>query len=98
MFKILHELSGPLNPKTIKTDFELAAINALKTRYPAASISCCQFHFTQAHHRKLKEMNLFYLYKSDSNIKKFIKALSALSYVQKDQIKQTFNDLKNNNN
>lgn len=90
---LCRKISG-LNPRIIKTDFEFGAINALKLCFPYALISGCQFHLGQALMRKLKVFNLYYLYKSNPIIKKFVKSLIALSYCDINQIIETFSQLK----
>ena len=37
-----------LNPKTIVTDFELAAMNAYKFHWPGAELKGCFLHYTQS--------------------------------------------------
>jgi hypothetical protein len=92
--KILCENNVGLCPKVIKSDFEIASINALKLIWPDAKISACQFHMAQALMRKLKEFNIFYDYKSNPIIKKFVKSLIALSSYDIDQILHSFECLK----
>ena len=93
LWKILKDLNGNFSPVTIKTDFELASINAIRRHFPRTNISGCQFHLNQAIIRKLKEENLFNIYKTNTNVKKYIKALTALSYVDFNQVIATFVDL-----
>ena len=45
-----------LNPRVIMVDFEKAAINAFRIHFPNAEIKGCWFHFTQAIHRKSKQI------------------------------------------
>jgi hypothetical protein len=85
MYSFIKLFEPNLNPRVIKTDFEISAINAIKIKFPNATISGCQFHLGQCLVRKLKDFNLFYLYKSEQRIKKFVKALIALSYVDVNQ-------------
>jgi hypothetical protein len=44
--------------------------------------------------RKIKDTSLFYEYKTDSNVKKFVKMLVALSFVNHYDLVQTFFDIK----
>lgn len=41
------DLHPPVNPSRVVVDFELAAINALKSVFPAAEVSGCFFHLSQ---------------------------------------------------
>ena len=52
------------------------------------------FHLGQNILRKVKELNLYSEYMFDTNIKKFIKTLVALSYVKKELIIKIFNEIK----
>jgi hypothetical protein len=78
-----------------KTDFEFAAICALKEVYSNVIVSGCQFHLSQCIWRKIQSMGLVSMYKSNNNIKKFTKVLTALSYVRIGKLLCTFNELKN---
>jgi hypothetical protein len=94
-FRILKQLNEDLNPGIIKPDFESAFINALRKSFERAEISGCQFHLGQNIIREIKDMKLYSEYLSNNNCKKHVKALMALSYVSKEKIIETFNDLKN---
>ena len=96
LFKILKSLLGDLSPSVIKTDFEAAAINAIRSSFHGVHLSTCLFHLGQALQRKLKDLNLFYLYKSNRVIKKYVKALAALIYVEEAQVPTTYAALKLN--
>jgi hypothetical protein len=48
MWQNLKSLVGNLEPNVIKTDFEKASINALKTHFPNTEVSGCMFHLGQA--------------------------------------------------
>lgn len=93
LFNTLFKIAGTFKPKVIKTDFELGAINALKSLFPDTKISCCQFHLGQAVIRKVKELKLFYDYKNNQEVRKFVKCLTALSFVRIDKVEETFNQL-----
>jgi hypothetical protein len=97
LFSIIMQLIPGLQPILIKSDFEIAALNVLKSFFPQATISGCLFHLGQAIIRKVKEFGLYELYKTSISIKKYVKALSALSYVKRDSILSSFNELKNSN-
>lgn len=94
VFSIRTQLNGNINPKVIKTDFEIASINALANSFPKASISGCLFHLGQNIQRKLKQLNIFQYY-NNTNERIFIKALSALALVTIDKIEETFYEIFN---
>lgn len=73
----------------------MASINALKLTFPNAVISSCSFHLGQCLQRKLKSENLFNIYKQNQNVKKYVKALCALSFVEIPRIIETYNELLN---
>ena len=91
---ILKDLGLNGIPSFIKTDFEAGSINALKNIFPNSRISTCCFHLGQMIQRKLIEHNLLRAYKSEQIIKKFVKALSALSFVDIGMVEVSFFDLK----
>ena len=95
LLNIIVQLKPDLNPRLIKTDFEISAINAFQNKFKNSIISGCQFHLGQCFIRKLKDINLFYEYKSNNNLKKFVKALQTLSFVKSNHIIETYNELKN---
>lgn len=95
IFAVLNQLNGNLHPRIIKTDFEIASINALRLTFPTATISGCLFHLGQNIQRKLKELNLYCEYKTNPLVKKYVKALSALAFVQVEELESTFVLLRN---
>jgi hypothetical protein len=50
-----------LKPREVITDFELAAINALREVFPGVVIKGCHFHFCQALKKKIKSIGKFYI-------------------------------------
>jgi hypothetical protein len=98
LFNTILMLVGPMVPEFIKTDFEIAIINSLHLIFPRSKISTCQFHLGQILQRKLKSLNIFNEYKRSPVVKKFTKALTALCYVEKSRMVETFEALKSQNN
>lgn len=96
VFKVLFLFTGRISPLFIKTDFEIAAINALKLNFPDSIISTCQFHLGQSLLRKVKELSIFVDYKTIPNIKKHVRILVALSYVTPLEVENTFFAVKEN--
>lgn len=95
IFNVLTILNGPICPRIVKTDFENASINALNLTFPESAISGCQFHLGQCLQRKMKQLNIYNFYKTDRIIKKYIKSLTALAFVNPNKITDTFNELIN---
>lgn len=88
-------MKGQGSPIVIKSDFERASINAVSFIFPDARISGCLFHFGQNIQRQLQIRGLIRAYKTDLNIKKYVKALLSHSFVRFDKVVDTFNELKN---
>ncbi|RVD92351.1 hypothetical protein TUBRATIS_11470 [Tubulinosema ratisbonensis] len=94
LFTLINLMIKELCPKVIKTDFELASIQALQKIYPESIISGCQFHLEQALLRKVTDFGLKHNYQTSQVLKKFDKALLCLPYVKYNQILITFNDIR----
>jgi hypothetical protein len=58
LFEILKLMIPNIAPRVIKTDFEFAAISALRISFPQAQISGCQFHLAQANIEKYNHLDL----------------------------------------
>jgi len=50
-----------LKPREVISDFELAAINALREVFPGVVIKGCHFHFCQALKKNIKSIGKFYI-------------------------------------
>lgn len=98
-YKKLHDLVriliGNVTPLIIKTDFENSAIQAMKETYLNTRISGCAFHLGQAVFRRIQMLGLSSIYRSSFIVKKFTKALTALSYVRISELTATFYELYN---
>ena len=95
VFEILENLIGRLQPRVIKSDFEIGSINAMKSFFPYTKISACQFHLGQTLMRKVKELQVYVEYKTQPIIKRFVKLLVCLSYVNPSEVENTFFEIKN---
>ncbi|KAH7953648.1 hypothetical protein HPB49_010856 [Dermacentor silvarum] len=54
-----------LNPKTVSADFELAAINAIRSLLPLSDVHGCLFHLYKFVWRRVRHLGLAVLYKND---------------------------------
>jgi hypothetical protein len=54
VFTAIKNLQPNLNPVSVMTDFELAAINAFKSSFPNSNARGCFFHFSQCLWRKIQ--------------------------------------------
>jgi hypothetical protein len=85
-------MSPELDPAYIVSDFELEAINASNYVFPDIRVSGCQFHLGRALQRKVKELELLQLYKTNNNVR----ALIPLFYVDRNYVADTYSVLINN--
>jgi hypothetical protein len=67
-----------LNPASISTDFEIAAINAFKAEFPAIETKGCLFHLGQSLMKKLAAIGLKKSYEDD-NFKSWVNSIFALA-------------------
>lgn len=94
MFKMIVQMKGNFGDVKIKLDFEQALITAVKLVIPTAKVSGCLFHLGQAIQRKIAEKGLSKIYKASEVVRKYTKALNALSFIKIEQIEPFFLSLK----
>ena len=92
--KLKEETPYPLQPVTVVSDFELAAISAFKESFPDATMTGCFFHLTQAIWRNTQERELAGIYRENENVRFFVKALGALAFVPSQDVADAFDDLQ----
>ena len=84
--------------KTLLTDFELAAINAIRQSFPMATVKGCSFHFRQAILRRVQLEGLKAVYESqepvNEGIRKWIRQIMAMTMLPVFSIPLTWNFLK----
>lgn len=56
-----------LKPISVACDFELAAINAFKNKFPNVQMYGCLFHLTKKFRLKMFELDLISNYKNDTD-------------------------------
>ena len=89
-------ISIDLDPLTIVADFELAAWQAAKAVFGQhVETKGCFFHLTQSTWRKIQQLGLAELYKTDENIKQFCGMLDALAFLPCDEVTIGMEYLKN---
>ncbi|KAL0809842.1 hypothetical protein ABMA28_011331 [Loxostege sticticalis] len=57
LFRLIKELLG-VTIKTFKSDYEIAAMNAVKAVFPQVKVSGCYFHYQKAVWKKAKELKV----------------------------------------
>jgi hypothetical protein len=61
------ECNIDLQPQFIITDFEMAAINAIRAEFQGVQNKGCRFHLSQNIYHKVQEFGLAAQYRSDEN-------------------------------
>ena len=85
-----------LQPQYVLTDFEIAAINAVKTEFPEVQNKGCHFHLAQNVYRKVQSEGLTVQYGTDENFSLLIRHIPALAFFPPDDIPIAFDELKTN--
>ena len=70
-----------LQPDTVITDFEMAAIQAVGHIFPNESRTGCFFHLTKNIHRRIQGEGLQELYENDANFALQCRMISAIAFV-----------------
>ena len=83
-----------LDPHEVNIDFEIAAIEALKSSFPNANIKGCFFHFAQANWRKIQSVGLAKEYQQDTEVRNILKSFVALALIPEEDIYIGFQKLK----
>lgn len=93
VFKKILELRPGLAPTSVMSDFEMACLNAFCKTFPRATQVGCFFHLGQCLWRKVQDHNLVNAYKTDENVRLYIKMLLALSFVPVAHVAEAFSEL-----
>ena len=81
----LKTLKDGLNPRSIITDYEMAAINSFKNCFPNAEQKGCFFHFAQSLYRKIQAEGLQQHYSNDPGFSLQLRMLAAIAMVPQDE-------------
>lgn len=75
----------------MSTDYEIAAINAIKTVFPGANIHGCLFHLMKNLRKKLSEFHLMQRYNNDSLFAlNNARMIISIAFVPKTKIEEAF--------
>lgn len=77
------------------TDFEMAAMKAVKNCFGMAEIHGCHFHFAQNIWAHVQQLGLQSKYTDDEDFALNIKMLIALAYVPREHVVEAFEELMN---
>lgn len=72
----LQNLQIDLNPETVMTDFEQAAISSFNEAFPQSQQRGCFFHFNQCIWRKIQQFGLQRRYETDDHFALQVDCLS----------------------
>lgn len=97
LFAQLKILEPQLAPTSIMTDFEQAAINAMRVQFPGVQHRGCFFHFCQCIWRKIQAApGLQQMYANDPEVALKMRMLTALAFVPSADVVQAFEELIEN--
>lgn len=84
-------------PATVIVDFELAMINAIRSRFDEATtkIRLCLFHFDQSLFRAIQRFNLVSAYTKEGRVRDQLRKCMALPLLESDQVFGAFQKIVN---
>ena len=94
LFAALKNLNAMLNPHEVSIDFEIAAIEALRSSCANANIKGCFFQFAQANWRKIQSVGMAKEYQRDTDVRNILKSFVALALIPEEDIYLGFQKLK----
>ena len=83
-----------LQPQFVLTDFEIAAINAIRAEFPGVQNKGCHFHLSQNIYRKVQELGLTTQYGTDEAFSLLIRHIPALAFLPYNDIPSAFDELR----
>src|SRR5699024_9749126 len=87
MVPAIKELQLDLEPQTIMSDFEKAAINVFEEVFPTAINTGCFFHFQQSIWRRIQQVEgLATMYRTGEEFALQIRKLPASAFVPQDEV------------
>ena len=94
MFTELKNISPRnLNPTSVLTDFEMAAIQATRSAFPTSHNSARFFHLSQNIYRKIQQSGLQHRYEEDADFALQCKMIPALAFVPPQDVSDAFEEL-----
>lgn len=86
MLQQIKKMQPLYSPKKVNTDFELAAINAVKEEFPEAAVQGCYFHLKQSIIRNLNSNGLKNRYENDVIFAREIRQMAAIAFLPVDKV------------
>lgn len=84
-----------LNPTSVSTDFELAALNAINATFPRAQMFGCLFHLAKNMKKKLASEGLMEMYNMDPEFALSARMIISLAFVPPESLENAFEELSN---
>jgi MULE transposase domain/FLYWCH zinc finger domain len=88
------ECNIDLQPQFVLTDFEIAAIKAIRAEFHGVQNKGCHFHLSQNIYRKVQEFGLTTQYGDDENFSLLIRHIPALAFLPYNEIPAAFDELR----
>jgi len=93
IFEKVRELLSSFEPSNFMSDFETGLQNSLQNIWPQCTINGCCFHFKSAIAKWIRKSPIFYEYRTNTNVKKWIRKVSSLCFLPADKIPFQWNKL-----
>ena len=87
---MLLNLRPNLNPTSVSCDYETAAFESAKARFPGAEIDGCFFHFVKNFKKHVGRNNMMQQYNNDPNFALQARMIPALAFVPIPNLDATF--------
>ncbi|KAK0417728.1 hypothetical protein QR680_013173 [Steinernema hermaphroditum] len=95
--KVFEQIADRMNgrqPCSFMSDYEMAARNAVQARFPNVQLKGCLFHLGQSVYRYVSKKGYVNFYNQvDSEFRKLIRSLVALSLLPLDTVEEGFQEL-----
>ncbi|KAG0443410.1 hypothetical protein HPB47_014952 [Ixodes persulcatus] len=91
---VFDALRAPLLLNVVRTDFELALIQAFLFVFPGIRHRGCHFHFSQAIWRKVQDLGLSKAYQEDTSVTLFVRQTNSLTFVPPTFVRVAWRSLK----
>ena len=88
------EYNIDLQPQFVLTDFEIAAIKAIRAEFQEVQNKGCHFHLSQNIYHKVQEFGLTVQYGTDENFSLLIRHIPALAFLPYNEIPAAFDELR----
>ena len=93
LLQALIDVNADLNPATISTDFELAAIKAYRQKFPQVIVHGCYFHLSPNIFKHIQGAGLAVRYGQDAEFALKLKSIAALAFAPTLDVVQVLRDI-----